>query len=321
MTAPLRPERLRLAFMGTPGFAATALQALASAPHDIVCVYSQPPRPTGRGHRTQASPVQQLAETLGIPVRHPESLKSAEAQAEFAALDLDLAVVAAYGLILPRPILAAPRLGCLNIHASLLPRWRGAAPIQRAILAGDTETGVTIMQMEAGLDTGPMLLRDRIAITGQTTAAGLHDALAVMGGELIVTAITRLAAGDLPATPQPVEGVTYAAKLDREEGRIDWRRAATLIDRQVRALNPAPGVWFEFEGERVKLLGLAEISCSDASAAPGMVLDDDLLIRCGDGAIRPALLQRAGRQAVDRQAFLRGTAIPAGTMLPCPATS
>ncbi len=312
---------LRLGFMGTPEFAATALRALSTSTHNIVCVYTQPPRPTGRGHKTQPSPVHQLADSLGVLVRHPESLKSEAMQAEFADLQLDLAIVAAYGLILPRPILAAPRFGCLNIHASLLPRWRGAAPIQRAILAGDTLTGVTIMQMEAGLDTGPMLLQETIPITRKTTASMLHDALAVMGGRLILSTIEKLIADELPSTPQPAQGVTYATKLMREEGRIDWNHYADMIDRQVRALNPAPGVWFAWHDERIKLLELEEIMACDSAAKPGTVLDDDLLIRCSAGAIRPALLQRAGRQAVDRKAFLRGAAIPAGTILPCPGTN
>jgi methionyl-tRNA formyltransferase len=314
-------RRLRLAFMGTPEFAATALRALADTRHELVVVYTQPPRPTGRGHKTHPSPVHQLAESLGIPVRHPPTLKDAEAQAAFAALDLDLAVVAAYGLILPRPILTAPRLGCVNIHASLLPRWRGAAPIQRAILAGDTVTGVTIMQMEAGLDTGPMLLRGEVPITPQTTATSLHDSLAALGARLIVETLEPLAAGALPAIPQPDQGITYAAKLEREEGRLDWRLSAAEIDRRVRALNPAPGVWFDWGEERIKLLALDALLADGGSETPGTVLDDDLLIRCGDGAIRPAFLQRAGRQAVDRQAFLRGNSIPRGTVLPCPATS
>ena len=321
MSGTRLPLRLRLGFMGTPDFAATALRALATTAHDIVCVYTQPPRPTGRGHKTQPSAVHHLADSLAIPVRHPESLKTADAQAEFAALDLDLAVVAAYGLILPRRILAAPRFGCLNIHASLLPRWRGAAPIQRAILAGDATTGVTIMQMEAGLDTGPMLLHDAVPITATTTASNLHDALAVRGGRLIVSAVERLVIGDLAATPQPAEGVTYAAKLARDEGRLDWRLDAAAVDRHVRALNPAPGVWFEWQGERIKLLTLDEIVSCDSAAAAGTVLDADLLIRCGSGAIRPGLLQRAGRQAIDRQAFLRGASILEGTILPCPATN
>ena len=306
--------------MGTPDFAVSAFDALARAGHELVAVYTQPPRPTGRGHKTQPSPVQIRAETLNIPVHHPVSLKSAEEQARFAALNLDAAIVAAYGLILPQAILAAPRLGCLNIHASLLPRWRGAAPIQRAILAGDTVTGVTIMQMDAGLDTGPMLLRAEFPITDTTTAATLHDALAELGSRLIVEALEGLNSGSLHPIPQPEDGVTYAAKLARDEGRLDWTLSAEEIGRRVRALNPAPGVWFEWGDERIKLLALDSIE-SASSAAPGTVLDDDLLIRCGAGAIRPALLQRPGRQALGRQAFLRGLAIRQGMVLPCPATN
>ena len=306
--------------MGTPDFAVSAFDALARAGHELVAVYTQPPRPTGRGHKTQPSPVQIRAETLNIPVHHPVSLKSAEEQARFAALNLDAAIVAAYGLILPQAILAAPRLGCLNIHASLLPRWRGAAPIQRAILAGDTVTGVTIMQMDAGLDTGPMLLRAEFPITDTTTAATLHDALAELGSRLIVEALEGLNSGSLHPIPQPEDGVTYAAKLARDEGRLDWTLSAEEIGRRVRALNPAPGVWFEWGDERIKLLALDSIE-SASSAAPGTVLDDDLLIRCGAGAIRPALLQRPGRQALGRQAFLRGLAIRRGMVLPCPATN
>ena len=241
-------SRLRLAFMGTPDFAASSLRALIDAGHDVVCVYSQPPRPAGRGHQVQRSPVHVLAEDREIPVRTPKSLRNAEAQAEFAALDLDCAVVAAYGLILPQPVLDAPRMGCLNIHASLLPRWRGAAPIQRAILAGDAETGVTIMQMDAGLDTGAMLLKGSVPITGQTTAGSLHDALADMGSGLIVQALDGLAEGPLTAEPQPNEGVTYAAKLSRDDGRLDWTQPADFIERQVRALNPWPGVCFDLGG-------------------------------------------------------------------------
>ena len=238
-------SRLRLAFMGTPDFAASSLRALIDAGHEVACVYSQPPRPAGRGHQVQRSPVHVLAEERGIPVRTPKSLRNAEAQAEFAALDLDCAVVAAYGLILPQPILDAPRMGCLNIHASLLPRWRGAAPIQRAILAGDAETGVTIMQMDAGLDTGAMLLKGTVPITAETTAGSLHDALAELGAGLIVQALDGLAEGRLTAEPQPSEGVTYAAKLSRDDGRLDWSQPADFIERQVRALNPWPGVWFD----------------------------------------------------------------------------
>jgi len=314
-------RRLRLAFMGTPDFAVAALDSIAQTEHELVAVYTQPPRPTGRGYKTQASPVQLRAEALNIPVRHPISLKSPDEQAAFASLDLDVAIVAAYGLILPQAILSAPRLGCLNIHASLLPRWRGAAPIQRAILAGDTITGVTIMQMDAGLDTGAMLLRAETPITAETTAGSLHDRLAESGAGLIIDALNGLLAGNLYATPQPAEGVTYAAKLSRDEGRLDWSLTADQIDRHVRALNPAPGVWFDWNGERIKLLALDQLVVKASSAPPGTVLDDDLLIQCGTGAVRPSLLQRAGRQALDRRVFLRGTAIRQGAILPCHATN
>jgi methionyl-tRNA formyltransferase len=307
-------SRLRLAFMGTPDFAASSLQALIDAGHDVVCVYSQPPRPAGRGHQVQRSPVQVLAEDRGIPVRTPKSLRNAEAQAEFAALDLDCAVVAAYGLILPQPILDAPRMGCLNIHASLLPRWRGAAPIQRAILAGDAETGVTIMQMDAGLDTGAMLLKDSVPITAETTAGSLHDALAKMGAGLIVQALDGLAEGRLTAEPQPDEGVTYAAKLSRDDGRLDWSQPADFIERQVRALNPWPGVWFDLGSERIKVLA-AEPAQSAPSAAPGTLLDDTLTVACADGAVRLIRVQRPGKAPVDGAAFLRGFNVTVGSVL------
>jgi methionyl-tRNA formyltransferase len=307
-------SRLRLAFMGTPDFAASSLQALIDAGHDVVCVYSQPPRPAGRGHQVQRSPVQVLAEDRGIPVRTPKSLRNAEAQAEFAALDLDCAVVAAYGLILPQPILDAPRMGCLNIHASLLPRWRGAAPIQRAILAGDAETGVTIMQMDAGLDTGAMLLKDSVPITAETTAGSLHDALAKMGAGLIVQALDGLAEGRLTAEPQPDEGVTYAAKLSRDDGRLDWSQPADFIERQVRALNPWPGVWFDLGSERIKVLA-AEPAQSAPSAAPGTLLDDTLTVACADGAVRLIRVQRPGKAPVDGAAFLRGFNVAVGSVL------
>jgi methionyl-tRNA formyltransferase len=307
-------SRLRLAFMGTPDFAASSLRALIDAGHDVVCVYSQPPRPAGRGHQVQRSPVQVLAEDRGIPVRTPKSLRNAEAQAEFAALDLDCAVVAAYGLILPQPILDAPRMGCLNIHASLLPRWRGAAPIQRAILAGDAETGVTIMQMDAGLDTGAMLLKDSVPITAETTAGSLHDALAKMGAGLIVQALDGLAEGRLTAEPQPDEGVTYAAKLSRDDGRLDWSQPADFIERQVRALNPWPGVWFDLGSERIKVLA-AEPAQSAPSAAPGTLLDDTLTVACADGAVRLIRVQRPGKAPVDGAAFLRGFNVTVGSVL------
>ena len=311
-------DRLRLAFMGTPDFAVPVLEALVAAGHEIAAVYSQPPRPTGRGHKTQPSPVQARAEALGLPVRHPASLKPDEEKAAFAALRLDAAVVAAYGLILPRAILEAPRLGCLNVHGSLLPRWRGAAPIQRALLAGDTETGITIMQMDIGLDTGTMLLKGTVPIGPDATAQSLHDALAAMGADLIVPALDGVAAGTLAAEPQPEAGVTYAAKLTREEGALDFREDATVIDRKLRALNPWPGVWFEYQGDRIKLLAAR---VEPGHGAPGTILDQDLAIACGSGVLRPTLLQRPGRAPVERRAFLNGTKIDPGVILPCPATN
>jgi methionyl-tRNA formyltransferase len=309
--------RLRLAFMGTPDFAVPILAAL-HARHDVVGVYSQPPRPAGRGHRVQPSPVQRFAEANGLPVRTPRTLRGPQEQGDFAGLALDAAVVAAYGLILPKPILAAPRLGCLNVHASLLPRWRGAAPIQRALLAGDAETGVTIMQMDEGLDTGGMLLTERTPILPATTASELHDRLAEIGARLVVEALEGVAARRLAATPQPGEGVTYAAKLGRDEGALDWRRPAAELERAVRALNPWPGVWFESRAGRIKLLAAEAVP---ATGEPGTVLDDRLTIACGDGALRPLRLQRAGREPTDVASFLRGCPLPAGTRLPCPATS
>jgi len=309
---------MRLAFMGTPAFAVPSLDALQGAGHEIVAVYSQPPRPTGRGHRTQPSPVHARAYALGLRVLTPASLKTSEAQAEFAALNLDAAVVAAYGLILPMPILDAPRMGCLNVHGSLLPRWRGAAPIQRALLAGDAETGITIMQMEAGLDTGPMLLKQAIDIGPDSTAASLQEALAALGAALIVQALDHLASGPLRAEPQPSDGVTYAAKLTRTEGRLDWTETAIFNERKVRALNPAPGVWFELGGERIKVLSAQ----AEAGSGPvGTVIDRDLGIACSEGIFRPVLLQRPGRGTIERRAFLNGVAVAAGTILPCNAIS
>ncbi len=309
------PERspLRLAFMGTPDFAVPILQALITAGHEVIAVYTQPPRPAGRGHREQPSPVQRAAEAAGMPVRTPAKLDSAE-QERFRALGLDAAVVAAYGLLLPKPVLAAPRLGCLNVHASLLPRWRGAAPIQRAILAGDKETGVTIMQMDEGLDTGPMLLAESIPIGPETTATMLHDELAALGARLIVRALAGRADGTLASRPQPTDGVSYAKKLARDEGRLDWSKPALELERVVRALNPAPGVWFERAGERIKVLAAALME-RGAEAPPGTVLDGALTIACGVGALRLRRLQRADRAAVDAEAFLRGYALPPGTRL------
>ncbi len=312
--------RLRLAFLGTPDFAVSSLDALLSAGHEMACVYCQPPRPSGRGHKMQPSPVQTFAERHGLPVRSPKSLKPAEAQAEFRALDLDVAVVAAYGLILPQVILDAPRHGCLNVHASLLPRWRGAAPIQRAIQAGDTETGITIMQMDAGLDTGAMLHREAVPIDGRTTAAALHTHLAALGGRLIVTALEDLAAGRLEPMPQPADKVTYAAKLERDEGRLDWQADAAVLDRQVRAFTPWPGAWFEAGDGRIKVLEASPQPSAGSPAPPGAILAPDFTVACGHGSLRLIRVQRAGRAAVDGTAFLRGSALQPGQVLATAAT-
>jgi len=303
---------MRIIFMGTPDFAVPTLEALVSAGHDVVATYSQPPRPGGRrGRETVASPVQQRAEALGIAVRHPVSLKGAEEQAAFAALDADVAVVAAYGLILPKAVLAAPRFGCLNVHGSLLPRWRGAAPVQRAILAGDAETGVGIMQMEAGLDTGPVRLEGRVAVD-RKTAGELTAELAALGAGLMVEVL-----GDLDAHPpvaQPEAGVTYASKIDKAEARIDFTRSAVEVERLVRAMNPAPGAWLEIAGERVKVLG-ADVLPFSFPGGEGTTVDDALTIACGDGAIRPTLVQRAGRGVTSTAELLRGFPVRSGTQL------
>ncbi len=311
--------KLRLAFMGTPDFAVPSLAALRAAGHEMAAVYAQPPRPAGRGHRLQPSPVHAAAEAAGLTVRTPTRLDAAAA-AEFAALGLDAAVVVAYGLILPKAVLAAPRLGCFNIHASLLPRWRGAAPIQRALLAGDAETGITIMQMDEGLDTGPMLLQERVPIAPTTTAGMLHDRLAALGAHLVVAALDGIAQGRLAPQPQPESGATYAKKLRREEGALDWRQEAALLERAVRAFDPWPGAWLEQGGERIKVLA-AEVAPCGAAAAPGTVLDARLAIACAKDALRPLRLQRPGRAPQALEAFLRGYPIAAGTRLPCPATS
>ncbi len=310
---------LDLVFMGTPGFAATILEALIAAGHHILAVYTQPPRPAGRGHRLQLSPVQQTAERRGLPVRSPARLRDPETQGAFAALGAEAAVVAAYGLILPRAMLGAPRFGCLNVHASLLPRWRGAAPIQRALLAGDEQSGITIMQMEAGLDSGPILMQQTVPIGPETTAAGLAAELARIGGGLIVTALAALAGGKLAPLPQPREGVTHAPKITREEGRLDWRRPAAELERRVRALDPWPGAYFEHRGELVRVHASAVLPAT-SDGPPGTVLDDRLSIACGSGLLRLLRLQRPGRAALDAAEFLRGWPIPPGTLLPCPAT-
>ncbi len=298
---------MRIIYMGTPDFAVPALVALAKAGHEIVGVYSQPPRPAGRGKALRPSPVQAQAEQMGIEVRTPVSLKDPEVQSAFAALNADVAVVAAYGLILPRAVLEAPRSGCLNIHASLLPRWRGAAPIQRAILSGDNVTGVTIMNMEAGLDTGPMRAKHVTPIEDKTAGA-LTAELAQAGAELMVEVLDDLSAH--PPVPQPEEGVTYAAKIDKSEARIDFTRDAHQVERQIRAFNPFPGAFLEYRGERFRILAA---HVEEHEGPPGELLDNSLLIGCGHGAIRPTLIQRAGKGAMSPGELLRGYDMPAGS--------
>ncbi len=300
---------MRIAFMGTPDFAVPTLHALIEAGHEVACVYSQPPRPAGRGKALRPSPIHAAAEAAGISVRTPLTLRDADEQAGFAALGVDVAVVAAYGLILPVPVLEAPRHGCLNVHASLLPRWRGAAPIHRAILAGDERTGVCIMGMEKGLDTGPVYLRGETGVDGKTAGA-LTDELAAMGGAMMVEVLARM--GEIEPVSQPEDGVTYAAKLEKGEARLDFGRTAAEVERQVRAFNPAPGAFFEHGGERVKVLA-AEVV--DAEGVTGTVLDARLTIACGSGALVPTLVQRAGRGAMSAGELLRGFAISAGTIL------
>lgn len=300
---------MRIAFMGTPDFAVPTLQALVDAGHEIAAVYSQPPRPAHRGKKLTPSSVHQLAESLGLEVRTPVSLKGDDEKAAFAALKLDACVVAAYGLILPRAVLDAPCHGCLNVHGSLLPRWRGAAPVQRAILAGDATTGVTIMQMEAGLDTGPMLLKGETPVEGKT-AGELTTEIAELGAQLMVQVLADLSAH--PQVMQPDEGVTYAAKIDKAEARLDFTRSADDLERQVRAFNPMPGAFFELNGERLRVHA-AEIVAG--SAESGTILDDRLTIACADGAIRPRIIQRAGRPAMPLDDFLRGFAVAPGTII------
>jgi methionyl-tRNA formyltransferase len=300
---------MRIVFMGTPEFAVPTLRALLAAGHQVVAVYSQPPRPAGRGKKLQPSPVHLAALDAGLAVHTPVSLKGADEQAAFAALDADVAVVAAYGLILPPAVLEAPRHGCLNVHGSILPRWRGAAPVQRAILAGDAETGVTIMQMERGLDTGPMLACVRTPIADKT-AGELSAELAEIGAQAMLAVLADLPGH--PAVPQPDEGVTYAAKIDKAESRLDFALPAIELERRVRAFAPAPGAYFELEGERYRVLAA---QCVEGSGAPGTVLDAQLTIACGSGALRPTLVQRAGRPAMASAALLRGRAIAAGIRL------
>ena len=305
---------MRIAFMGTPPFAVPTLAALHAAGHEIAAVYTQPPRPAQRGKKLQQSAVHLWAEAHGLPVRTPKSLKDGGEQAAFAALDLDVAVVAAYGLILPRAVLDAPREGCLNVHGSILPRWRGAAPVQRAILSGDAETGVTIMQMDAGLDTGAMRLIERTPVDGKT-AGELTDELAAMGAAMMARVLSDLHA--FAAEPQPAEGVTYAAKIDKGEARLDFLTSAVQVERQIRAFNPMPGAFFELEGERCKILAADVVHPAETvpGAAPGMTLDDALTIACNPGAIRATHVQRAGKPAMAAADYLRGRPIAKGTRL------
>jgi len=298
---------MRIVFMGSPDFAVPSLNALVENGHEVVTTYSQPPRPAGRGKGERRTAVHQRAEELGIDVRTPRSLRNEEEQARFRALGADLAVVAAYGLILPKSILEAPKGGCVNVHASLLPRWRGAAPIQRAILAGDEVTGVTIMQMDEGLDTGPMLLKRELDIRGKS-AGQVTEELAELGAEALVDWLNE----PTPAEAQPTDGATYASKIDKAEARIDWSQPAEQIERQVRAFSPAPGAWFDALGDRIKLLD-AEVA--DLSGAPGEVLDSSMTVAAGSGAIRPLKVQRAGRSAMAPEELLRGFELPKGTFL------
>ena len=299
---------MRVVFMGTPEFSVPVLDSLVEAGHDVIAVYCQPPRRAGRGKKERPTPVHARAMELGLSVRHPASLRNAEAQSEFAALNADVAVVVAYGLILPQAILDAPKRGCLNIHASLLPRWRGAAPIHRAIMAGDTETGICIMQMDAGLDTGAVLLQEATDIGASETTGELHDRLSDMGARLIVEALGQL--DTLTPEPQSDHGVTYAQKIDKSEAAVDWARDAAEVDRQIRGLSPFPGAWTMAGGERIKLLGSR---VSDANGLAGTALDGSFLIACGDGAVTITRAQRAGKGAQDADVFLRGMPVPKGT--------
>ncbi len=308
---------LRLIFMGTPDFAVPTLIALADAGHEIAAVYTRAAKPGGRrGLERVASPVEREAKKLGVPVLTPASLRSAEAEATFRAHNADAAVVVAYGLILPKPILDAPRFGCFNVHASLLPRWRGAAPINRAIMEGDKETGVTIMQMDEGLDTGAMVIAERVAIGPDMTAGDLHDELARRGADLMARSLAAAERSSLTLTPQGEAGVTYAAKISKEETRIDWGKPASQVHDHIRGLSPFPGAWFEIGGVRIKALrstmGEGQMT---SKAAPGMVLDERLTIACGDGAVRLLQVQRAGKQPMSADEFLRGKTVKVGTRI------
>lgn len=308
---------MRLAFMGTPSFAVPALAALLEAGHDVAAVYTQPPRPAGRGQKEKPSPVQEFADARGLDVRTPHNFKHQQDQQAFSELNLDVAVVAAYGLILPPTILAAPRQGCINIHASLLPRWRGAAPIHAALLAGDKETGITMMMMDEGLDTGPMISQHKIFIAADETMGDLHDRLADVGAKAVVSTLSTEGLPRLQAVPQPHTGVTYARKITKNDAHLVWSQPAEILARQVRAFAPAPGAFFEFRGERIKVLK-AEVIAGAAPVSPGTVLDENLGVSCGNGGLRLLELQRAGRQPLSAREFLRGFSLPSGTHLITP---
>ncbi|MEO9339191.1 methionyl-tRNA formyltransferase [Mesorhizobium sp. SB112] len=308
---------MRVIFMGTPEFSVATLRAISQAGHEIVAVYTQPPRPAGRrGLELTPSPVQREAERLGIEVRSPKSLKGAEEQQAFSALNADVAVVVAYGLLLPKPILDAPRLGCFNGHASLLPRWRGAAPIQRAVMEGDAESGMMIMKMEEGLDTGPVALTERVVIGPDTTAGELHDRLMNIGAALMVTALERLETGDLPLIPQSPDGVTYAKKIEKSEARIDWTLPASTVHDRIRALSPFPGAWCEMPvGEKTERLKLLRTGLAEGTGTPGELLDDRLTVACGKDALRITELQKAGSKAATAEEFQRGARLGKGSLL------
>ncbi|HXD43681.1 MAG TPA: methionyl-tRNA formyltransferase [Pseudolabrys sp.] len=301
---------LRLVFMGTPDFAVPTLVELAARGHEIVAVYTRAPKPAGRGMEMQVTPVEREARRLAIPVFTPKTLKDAATQETFRSHNADAAVVVAYGLILPKPVLDAPKLGCFNVHASLLPRWRGAAPINRAVMAGDAESGVTIMRMDEGLDTGAMAMAGRTPIGADMTAGDLHDALARVGADLMTRALAAVERASLTLTPQPAEGVTYADKISKSETRIDWGKPWRVVHDHIRGLSPFPGAWFELDGVRVKALRSTR---GEGSGAPGTVLDDRLTIACGDGAVRLTQVQRSGKQPMSAQDFLRGTPVKPGS--------
>ncbi|HEX2538573.1 MAG TPA: methionyl-tRNA formyltransferase [Pseudolabrys sp.] len=301
---------LRLVFMGTPDFAVPSLIELAVRGHDIAAVYTRAPKPAGRGMEMQVTPVEREARRLKLPVFTPKTLRDAEAQVTFQSHQADAAVVVAYGLILPKPVLDAPKLGCFNVHASLLPRWRGAAPINRAVMAGDAESGVTIMKMDEGLDTGAMAMVDRAQITADMTAGDLHDLLSRLGADLMARTLAAVERASLTLTPQPAKGVTYAEKISKSETRVDWTRSWSEVHDHIRGLSPFPGAWFELDGVRVKVLRATK---GEGSGAPGTLLDDRLTIACGDGAVRLTQVQRAGKQPMAAEDFLRGTPVKAGS--------